>query len=361
MSHPASAAERHSVPDSSPAASAPSKERTADGQLVSRRALLAATGVSAVGMASYALARRAQAPVFIAAGQHYSGPLEQTIRDGLLATGFKPASIKHKKVLLKPNLVEPTRDAPQLTTHPQMVQATAEVFRKWDAFVTVGEAPGHVRDTELAVVESGLWDVLKTEKIPFADLNYEECGWVTNHGGTSPLPGMYFPRTVLESDLIVSLPKLKTHHWVGLTVSMKNLYGTLPGIKYGWPKNVLHYAGIPQTVVDINASLPRTISVVDGILCMEGDGPILGTPKPMGLVIVGLQPLAVDATCARIMRLDPSRVSYLQLAQGLLGSLLERDIVQRGEPWERHADDFQILDVPALQQLRIRHAGGKIS
>ena len=86
------------------------------------------------------------------------------------------------------------------------------------------------------------------------------------------------------------MPKLKTHHWMGLTAAMKNLYGTLPGLIYGWPKNVLHYAGIPQTVVDINASLPPRIAIVDGIVCMEGDGPILGTPKPMGLLAIGLNP-----------------------------------------------------------------------
>ena len=101
--------------------------------------------------------------------------------------------------------------------------------------------------------------------------------------------------------MVKPLPKLKTHHWVGVTAAMKNLYGVIPGIKYGWPKNVLHYAGIPETVADINASLPKTIAVIDGIECMEGDGPIMGTPKPLGLIAISLQPAAVDATCARIM------------------------------------------------------------
>jgi uncharacterized protein (DUF362 family) len=87
---------------------------------------------------------------------------------------------------------------------------------------------------------------------------------------------------VVEADLIVSLPKMKTHHWVGVTASMKNLYGTIPGIKYGWPKNVLHHAGIPETVFDINASLPKSIAIIDGIDCMEGDGPIMGTLKQWG-------------------------------------------------------------------------------
>ena len=132
---------------------------------------------------------------------------------------------------------------------------------------------------------------------------------------------------MVDADLIVSMPKLKTHHWMGLTAAMKNLYGTLPGVIYGWPKNVLHYAGIPQTVVDINASLPPTIAIVDGILCMEGDGPILGTPKPMGLLAIGLNPTAVDATLARITGFDPRKVPYLALAEGRLGPIDERAIV----------------------------------
>ncbi len=108
---------------------------------------------------------------------------------------------------------------------------------------------------------------------------------------------------------------------------MKNLYGTLPGLIYGWPKNVLHYAGIAETVVDINASLPPTIAIVDGILCMEGDGPILGTPKAMGLLAIGLNPTAVDATLARITGFDPHKVPYLVLAEGRLGPIAEWAIV----------------------------------
>jgi uncharacterized protein (DUF362 family) len=153
------------------------------------------------------------------------------------------------------------------------------------------------------------------------------------------------------------MPKLKTHHWVGLTVSLKNLYGTLPGCKYGWPKNVLHHAGIPETVVDINASLPKAITVVDGIVCMEGDGPIMGTAKPMGLVIVGTNCTAVDATCARIMGLDPTRVSYLGLASNWLGPLDERSIRQVGESWQSVESPFKVLDRPHLRWLQANQSG----
>jgi uncharacterized protein (DUF362 family) len=330
------------------------------GLVFDRRALLVGSGLVAAGLVARPLLRslfRANAAVFIARHQRYDGPLEQTIRDGLVATGLDPTALRGRRVLLKPNLVEPTRRSPHMTTHPAMIVAAAEVFRRWGATVSVGEAPGHVRDSEMALAESGLGEALDSARLEFADLNYEETAWVANGGRASALAGFHFPRSIYEADLVVSMPKLKTHHWVGLTVSMKNLYGVLPGIKYGWPKNVLHHAGIPQTVFDINASLPKRVAIVDGIVGMEGDGPIMGSPKPLGLVIVGTNPTAVDATCARIMGLDPTRVGYLRLAADRLGPIVESAIHQQGERWQETSSPFQILDRPHLQELRLTSGG----
>jgi uncharacterized protein (DUF362 family) len=320
-----------------------------------RRTLLTGAGLGLIGAWAYPWLRRALAapqPVFIARNQRYDGPLERTIRDGLLATGLKPAEMVGRRVLLKPNLVEPNRGIPQMTTNPAVVTAAAAVFQAWGASVRIGEAPGHVRDTEMALVESGLQAALDDARLLFADLNYEEVGWLKNAGGISALKGFYFPQSILEADLIVSMPKMKTHHWMGMTGAMKNLYGTLPGSQYGWPKNALHHAGIPQTVYDINASLPKTIAIVDGIVGMEGDGPILGSPKPMGLLLVGANPTAIDATLARIMGLVPDRIPYLSLAAGELGPIDERLIPQRGEAWRPLVSPFKILDQPHLQSLR---------
>jgi uncharacterized protein (DUF362 family) len=239
-----------------------------------------------------------------------------------------------------------------MTTHPALIVATAEVFRRAGAVVTVGEGPGHVRDTEMALAESGVGDALASAGLRFADLNYEETAWVKNAGRRSGLDGFHFPRSAVEADLIVSMPKMKTHHWVGVTCAMKNLYGVIPGIKYGWPKNVLHHNGIPETVYDINASLPKTVAVVDGIECMEGDGPIMGSAKWMGLVLVGANLPAVDATACRLMDVSPEAVSYLRLASGRLGPIDQRRIDQRGEAWRPLASRFKLLDKPHLESLR---------
>ncbi len=322
-----------------------------------RRSLMIASGIVAAGAVVWPLAKRlsrTREKAFVAANQRYDGELRRTIADGLQATGIGPGDVRGKKVLLKPNLVEPTRTAPQMTTHPAMVVAAAEVLLGWGAEVRVGEAPGHVRDTEMALVESGLGDALAEANVEFVDLNYEDVAWTPNRGHFSRLEGFYFPKSIVEADFVVSMPKLKTHHWAGITVSMKNLYGTLPGIKYGWPKNVLHHAGIPETVVDINASLPRTLAIVDGITCMEGDGPIMGSPKEMGLVVIGGNLPAVDATCARLMKIDPAKIGYLKLASGRLGPLEDWAIEQHGEAWRPLAQPFHLLDEPHLKDLRAR-------
>lgn len=328
---------------------------------IGRRALLVGGSLATAGIIGYPLWRALHNPraaVFVAKNQRYDGSLVATIREGLEATGLEPKNLRGKRVLLKPNMVEPTRACPHMTTHPAMILAAAEVFRAWDAEVTVGEGPGHVRDTDFALAESGVAEALDSEKLPFADLNYEEVGFEKNKGRACPLQGFFFPRPVVEADLVVSMPKMKTHHWVGVTASMKNMYGIIPGIKYGWPKNVLHHNGIPETVFDINATVSKTIAIVDGIDCMEGDGPIMGSLKRMGLVIVGTTPSAVDATVCRLMQVDPRQIKYLELAAGRLGPIDDKLIDQRGEAWQPLAQPFEILDVPHLRRLRAR--GGEL-
>lgn len=132
--------------------------------------------------------------------------------------------------------------------------------------------------------------------------------------------------------MVVSLPKLKTHHWVGVTLAMKNLFGLMPGIAYGWPKNVLHQVGIAESILDINATVRPTLAIVDGIVGMEGDGPLMGSPVASGVLVMGTNLPAVDASAARLMGVDPSSVPYLLAASGRLGPIAKDHIRQRGEP-----------------------------
>lgn len=213
----------------------------------------------------------------------------------------------------------------------------------------MAEGSGHYRDTHLVLEESGMSDVLHEDRIPFKDLNSADWFITPNRGRRTSLPTLTFPALLQEVDWIVSMPKLKTHHWAGVTLSLKNMFGVMPGMFYGWPKNTLHVQGINRSIIDINSTLPPHFAIVDGITGMEGDGPIMGTPKHAGVLILGRNPASVDATSARIMGIDPYKVPHLNAARSI-GPVRESYIRQCGETIAAVRTDFELLEMIAAQR-----------
>ena len=87
---------------------------------------------------------------------------------------------------------------------------------------------------------------------------------------------------MLEADFLVSMPKIKTHHWSGVTLSMKNLFGVVPGATIRMAKNILHWKGIQESVLDLCATVPIHFVIADGIVAMEGNGPLNGAASSHG-------------------------------------------------------------------------------
>jgi uncharacterized protein (DUF362 family) len=124
-------------------------------------------------------------------------------------------------------------------------------------------------------------------------------------------------------------------------LSLKNLFGTLPGICYGWPKNELHWRGIPNSIIDIALTQTPHLAIVDGIVGMEGDGPLNGTARHAGALIMGTDLVAVDGSCCRLMGLPAERIAHLALgAHKKLGRLDAAQIEQIGEPIADLAQQF---------------------
>ena len=222
------------------------------------------------------------------------------------------------------------------------------------AGVIVAEGQGHVRDSYYVLEESGIGNVLYEHRIPYIDLNNDALFTLPNKGGFSSLKELSFPQTLRRVDMIVSMAKMKTHHWAGVTLSMKNMFGIMPGSYYGWPKNLLHYAGINKTILDINSAFVANLAIVDGVVGMEGDGPIMGKPHPTGTLVIGRNLPAVDATSARIMGLNPQKVSHLVSSDGVIGTIREDSILQRGETIESVRTVFALDDnIPAHKYLRL--------
>src|SRR2546428_7718722 len=293
---------------------------------MNRRDLLVASAAVAGSALSAQFRRRkysrdlrpSRSRVAVLPADQYSDSLEQ-----LIYAGIRPfnLNVRGKSVLLKPNLVEYIPGRP-VNTDTQLIGAAAETFlRLGAASVIVAEGPGHHRDTELLLHQTGLGNHLAHRKIRFVDLNRDELIKTKLQATYSGLDHLWLPRTVLASDFIVSMPKVKTHHWTGVTLSLKNMFGIVPGCRYGWPKNVLHWAGIHESILDICATVRPRFVIADAIVAMEGDGPLNGSARYIKTVVLGDDPVAADSTLTRFMGIRPESVAHIREAGRFIGNL----------------------------------------
>jgi uncharacterized protein (DUF362 family) len=204
---------------------------------MSRRGFLIATligGISGLlGATLLKYINHMRSEVFIAGVKSYTEDIASVILSGMKELGIGPAVINGKHVLLKPNLVEVIKGASHVNTHPLVIRGAIEAFLGFGASkVLVGEGQGHVRDYYYVLEESGLEDVLYKDRIPYIDLNNASLFTLPNNGRFSDFKELSFPQALRQVDIIVSMAKMKTHHWAGVTLSMKNMFGVMPGVGY---------------------------------------------------------------------------------------------------------------------------------
>jgi uncharacterized protein (DUF362 family) len=295
-----------------------------------RLALLGGMGASAavlhhvmqpIGAVAYArwLARgaaiRLAEPAVVALTQcaSYDAAVLDCLREAWNQAGMP--EVAGKRVLVKPNLVDHIDPFP-ITTAPQVVGAVIDLLRERGAgAVVVGDGPGFRRDALPVAEASGLAGELARRHVEFVDLDYDDPRPVPVVDGWFPREAsLWLPRHVREAELIVSVPKMKTHHWAGVSLSLKNLFGIVPGTRYGWPKNLLHFNGITASILGLYQLVRPMVSVVDGVIGMEGDGPLFGSAVPHGLLAVGRDPVAVDVICARLMGFSLRSIPHLATA-----------------------------------------------
>jgi len=285
--------------------------------------------------------QRPPSRVLIRRVKDYQGELGNLIFESLREFSLP---VKGKTVLLKPNLVglDPLG---VMNTHPAVIAATRESFIRMGAErVLVGDGPAMDRDTQAILESVKLKEFTGDLGRDFCDLNIDDVEKVVLETRATKLKELFLPKTVLGVDYLVSMPKLKTHHWAGVTLSLKNMFGIVPGSCYGWPKNLLHWAGIDRSILDINAAARPDFAIVDGVIGMEGNGPIQGIPKHAGVLLFGDDPVAGDATSCRVMGLLPEKVDYLARAGTMLGHLNPAKIQQLGETVASVRTPFAVLD-----------------
>ncbi len=217
------------------------------------------------------------------------------------------AALTGKRVLLKPNLLTDRTPDQAVTTHPELVRHVIRRFKAAGALVTVGDSPANTANLREVWRATGMAAVCAEEDVPL--VSFEQAGV-----RAFERDGFAFSvaRPVLEADLIVNLPKVKSHSLTLLTAAVKNIYGAIPG----YSKTTLHRlhpkpATFGRLIRALWQVMPPTWSIADGVVGMEGQGPANGRPVRLGFLAAAEDPFALDRALCGVLHIDARRVPYL--------------------------------------------------
>lgn len=243
------------------------------------------------------------------------GALQQFFQEGFESIGL---SLNHCKVLLKPNLVmgKPPRKA--VNTHPEIVRAVAAVLLDRSCDVYIGDSPGY-ESTERALKGSGIMDVVKDmglKVVPFNRLITKR-----QQSGVSPYRFFTFGEDPCAYDAVVNLPKLKTHGMMGLTLGVKNTFGFIHSLeKARWHlragQDRMLFASI---LIDIHRLVSPAVTILDGIIAMDREGPSSGRARDMGLIALSRDAFALDHYIEQIIGIASLPITVKAMEHGLIG------------------------------------------
>ena len=222
-----------------------------------------------------------------------------------------------KRVLLKPNAGRVALPGAGITTHPDVVAAAIDAFREAGAEVAVGESPIVGVDVREAFEATGIAAVAAQRGCPLIDMDRRRFVEVPVPEGRAIRSLRVCPE-VLEFDLVVSVPVMKTHMHTGVTLAVKNMKGCL------WRRSKVELHMLPAiegsdekpidvAIADLSSVLRADLAVIDGTVGMEGLGPSAGRAKPLGAVVVSTDPFAADAVACRLMGTEAERIPHLRL------------------------------------------------
>ncbi|MFD4668773.1 DUF362 domain-containing protein [Lentzea sp. NPDC058450] len=227
--------------------------------------------------------------------------LREALKRGFDLLGVGDNLANARKIVVKVGLIEASRPEEHVTAHPLLMRELVLLLRETapsGASICIADGSGHERDTAHLLNLAGVQAVLDELRIPFVDLNTDDLRVVE-----TPQPMAFrefvLPRTITDADFVISLAKIKTHHRAGVTLGMKNLFGCVPGSVYGFPKTRLHYAGVARVIADLQSVVKPQLTVLDGVVAMEGTGPLDGSPVDLGAIVISKNTAAADAVTAR--------------------------------------------------------------
>jgi len=272
--------------------------------------------------------------------------VRKAVKKGFELLGGAQQFVKEgEKILLKVNLL--AGDVPEkcVTTHPAVFRSVFEELSKVGAIISYGDSPGFGSPHSTAK-KAGIADVAEELKIELAD--FKE-GWEIFFAEGKQNKKFFIANGVLDSEGIISLPKMKTHGLERFTGCIKNQFGCVVGIR----KSEFHVKlpdaiDFARMIVDLNNFIKPRLYIMDGIVAMEGNGPRGGNPKPMNVLLFSTDPVALDATACRMINLKPEYVPTTVLGHETgAGTYFEEDIAVVGDELKSFIQlDFDVNRTP---------------
>jgi uncharacterized protein (DUF362 family)/Pyruvate/2-oxoacid:ferredoxin oxidoreductase delta subunit len=220
----------------------------------------------------------------------------------------------HSRVVIKPNLLVPAKPGQAVLTHPLVVRAVAEYALERGAHPRICDSPA-MGSFDRLLKESGILEALRGLDVtcePFRNSTHIDIG--------EPFGRIEVAEEAVDADFLINLPKLKTHSQMLLTLGVKNLFGCVVGFrKAEWHlRTGVNRDLFARLLVQIHQALKPYLTIMDGILAMEGDGPGKGgTPKELGLLLASNNTLALDDTVCRMLGLHPEQLPTNKAARKL--------------------------------------------
>lgn len=235
-------------------------------------------------------------------------------------------------VIIKPNICNSKNPNGMVLTDFRIVKAVIELVQEKGDQITVIESDNISDTAENRAENSGFLDLLDELDVPFMNVshdNYEEYKVAGKK--------IRIPKTVLEADYFINLPKIKTCGHTLVTLGIKNLFGVLQRAK----KGKLHRK-LDEILPFLASTVRNDMVIVDALTCMEGNGPVIGSPVSMGVVVTGKNLVSVDSICSRLMGYDPGKISHIALSAKQCNEPLGLDSIEVvGDDWSQFVCAFE--------------------
>lgn len=267
--------------------------------------------------------------------------VKEAVRRSIDLVGGMSSFIRSgSRVLIKPNLVMKKRPEEMATTHPLVLEAVIDLVHEAGARAVIGESPG---GPFTPAVLAGVYRVCGIEEVARrtgAELSFDVGQIEVPHPAGRLVNRLTLASAIAGADAVISVSKLKTHGMTTYTGAVKNLFGAIPGLlKAEYHLRMPDLKDFANLLVDVATLVNPVLSVMDGIVGMEGAGPTAGKPRPIGAVLASPDPFALDVAALSLIGLDPGRVPTVVAAR------------ERGLPAD--PGDIRLVGEP-LSQLAVK-------